>query len=213
MTTAPQRPGSCSSPHISSTWSPTPQLVTQNHHPGLGAFEVEPDGVTGAASWAAFCRRGLCPSSPPSSLADACNNHQRSRPPRVTEPRRPRGCLLNKRPLRALPGHHTAGRRGQQGSRPARRRRAGRSCRGSIPRPVPFRISARSVVVSGTAWGLIGHLTAAGGGPGEREQLAGALPAAAASPDYSRRAGRRAARSGRYLHFKGAGPGFLTLGT
>lgn len=93
---------------------PTPQLVKQNPHPGLGAgfrpaFEVEPNGVTGAASWDAFCRRGLCPSSSPSSRADSYNHHQRPRPPRVTEPRCPQGCLpVKQKAPRALPGHHTS---------------------------------------------------------------------------------------------------------
>lgn len=67
------------------------------------------------------------------------------------------------------------------------------------------------MVISGTAWGLICHLTAAGGGGrGEREQLAGALPVAAAESGLFWEGGPQ---RGRHLHFKGVGPGFPTLGT
>lgn len=113
LTAAPQRRSSSQSSHQLHL-IPTPQLVKQNPHPGLGAgfrpaFEVEPNGVTGAASWDAFCRRGLCPSSSPSSRADSYNHHQRPRPLRVTEPRCPQGCLpVKQKAPRALPGHHTS---------------------------------------------------------------------------------------------------------
>lgn len=214
LTAAPQRRSSSQSSHQLHL-IPTPQLVKQNPHPGLGAgfrpaFEVEPNGVTGAASWDAFCRRGLCPSSSPSSRADSYNHHQRPRPPRVTEPGCPQGCLLNKRPLVLFPviTHHTA-RAGRQRSQPARRR-AGRSCRRNSPRSVRLILHPLSgdfrdclgpdLPPDCSRWWWPGRAGAAGG----------RTSGGSCEPGLFWEGGPQ---RGRHLHFKGVGPGFPTLGT